>query len=144
MATVVVQDPLERRSRSITRPDRTWLNYRAASREIRPTPQLSYWSWPIMRQLEGQILIPQEPTLSFVNTVWLRRREWYVCLLYLFFFYLRRTASRQAGDNGLYVGGGMEELTGSPGSNNSGDMPAQKQCLVEIYYCSSTSLYLQW
>uniref|UniRef100_A0A3Q4BZZ3 DEP domain-containing protein n=1 Tax=Mola mola TaxID=94237 RepID=A0A3Q4BZZ3_MOLML len=29
----------------------------------------------------------------------------------------RRTASRQAGDNGLYVGGGMEELTGSPGRN---------------------------
>ncbi|XP_030607511.1 GATOR complex protein DEPDC5 isoform X3 [Archocentrus centrarchus] len=32
----------------------------------------------------------------------------------------RRTASRQAGENGLYIGGGMEECTGSPGSNNSG------------------------
>ncbi|XP_054452418.1 GATOR complex protein DEPDC5 isoform X4 [Anoplopoma fimbria] len=34
----------------------------------------------------------------------------------------RRTASRHAGENGLYVGGGMEELTGSPGSNNSGTL----------------------
>ncbi|XP_019122302.1 GATOR complex protein DEPDC5 isoform X7 [Larimichthys crocea] len=34
----------------------------------------------------------------------------------------RRTASRQAGENGLYIGGGMEELTGSPGSNNSGTL----------------------
>ncbi|XP_047445711.1 GATOR complex protein DEPDC5 isoform X8 [Mugil cephalus] len=32
----------------------------------------------------------------------------------------RRTTSRQAGENGLYIGGGMEEFTGSPGSNNSG------------------------
>ncbi|KAK2895758.1 GATOR1 complex protein DEPDC5 isoform X3 [Channa argus] len=32
----------------------------------------------------------------------------------------KRTTSRQAGENGLYVGGGMEEFTGSPGSNNSG------------------------
>ncbi|XP_030258764.1 GATOR complex protein DEPDC5 isoform X7 [Sparus aurata] len=32
----------------------------------------------------------------------------------------RRTTSRQAGENSLYIGGGMEELTGSPGSNNSG------------------------
>uniref|UniRef100_A0A7N9AMG0 DEP domain containing 5, GATOR1 subcomplex subunit n=1 Tax=Mastacembelus armatus TaxID=205130 RepID=A0A7N9AMG0_9TELE len=31
----------------------------------------------------------------------------------------RRTTSRQAGENGLYIGGGMEEFTGSPGSNNS-------------------------
>ncbi|XP_047445709.1 GATOR complex protein DEPDC5 isoform X6 [Mugil cephalus] len=30
----------------------------------------------------------------------------------------RRTTSRQAGENGLYIGGGMEEFTGSPGSNN--------------------------
>ncbi|XP_044074673.1 GATOR complex protein DEPDC5 isoform X8 [Siniperca chuatsi] len=34
----------------------------------------------------------------------------------------RRTAFRQAGDNSLYIGGGMEELTGSPGSNNSGTL----------------------
>uniref|UniRef100_A0A7N8X1U7 DEP domain containing 5, GATOR1 subcomplex subunit n=1 Tax=Mastacembelus armatus TaxID=205130 RepID=A0A7N8X1U7_9TELE len=39
----------------------------------------------------------------------------------------RRTTSRQAGENGLYIGGGMEEFTGSPGSNNSGDVPSQKQ-----------------
>ncbi|KAM7401364.1 hypothetical protein PAMA_005520 [Pampus argenteus] len=32
----------------------------------------------------------------------------------------RRTTSRQMADNGLYIGGGMEEFTGSPGSNNSG------------------------
>uniref|UniRef100_A0A669BXG9 DEP domain containing 5, GATOR1 subcomplex subunit n=1 Tax=Oreochromis niloticus TaxID=8128 RepID=A0A669BXG9_ORENI len=32
----------------------------------------------------------------------------------------RRSASRQPGDNGLYPAGGMEEFTGSPGSNNSG------------------------
>ncbi|XP_034411625.1 GATOR complex protein DEPDC5 isoform X9 [Cyclopterus lumpus] len=32
----------------------------------------------------------------------------------------RRTTSRHAGENGLYVSGGMEELTGSPGSHNSG------------------------
>ncbi|XP_026229879.1 GATOR complex protein DEPDC5 isoform X3 [Anabas testudineus] len=32
----------------------------------------------------------------------------------------KRTSCRQVGDNGLYVGGGMEEVTGSPGSNNSG------------------------
>ncbi|XP_010772343.1 DEP domain-containing protein 5 [Notothenia coriiceps] len=32
----------------------------------------------------------------------------------------RRTVSRHAGENGLYIGGGMEEFTGSPGSNNSG------------------------
>uniref|UniRef100_A0A4W6E8V4 DEP domain containing 5, GATOR1 subcomplex subunit n=1 Tax=Lates calcarifer TaxID=8187 RepID=A0A4W6E8V4_LATCA len=31
----------------------------------------------------------------------------------------RRTTSRQAGENGLYIGGGMDEFTGSPGSNNS-------------------------
>lgn len=59
----VLQDLLERQSRSITRPDRTWLNCRAASREILPTPQLSCWSWPITRPLEGRTLIPQETTL---------------------------------------------------------------------------------
>ncbi|KAM9844724.1 LOW QUALITY PROTEIN: GATOR1 complex protein DEPDC5 [Aulostomus maculatus] len=32
----------------------------------------------------------------------------------------RQTASRQVGENGLYIGGGMEEFTGSPGSNNNG------------------------
>ncbi|XP_068604569.1 GATOR1 complex protein DEPDC5 [Brachionichthys hirsutus] len=32
----------------------------------------------------------------------------------------RRTISRQIAENGLYTGGGMEELTGSPGSSNSG------------------------
>ncbi|XP_027875943.1 GATOR complex protein DEPDC5 isoform X2 [Xiphophorus couchianus] len=31
----------------------------------------------------------------------------------------RRTTSRQAGENGLYICGGTEEFTGSPGSNNS-------------------------
>ncbi|XP_029381606.1 GATOR complex protein DEPDC5 isoform X2 [Echeneis naucrates] len=30
----------------------------------------------------------------------------------------RRTATRQSGENGVYVSGGMEEFTGSPGSNN--------------------------
>ncbi|XP_069571967.1 GATOR1 complex protein DEPDC5 isoform X4 [Brachyistius frenatus] len=39
----------------------------------------------------------------------------------------RRTASRQAGENGLYISGGMEEFTGSPGSHNSGDTPAQNR-----------------
>ncbi|KAM9350042.1 GATOR1 complex protein DEPDC5 isoform 1-T1 [Symphorus nematophorus] len=34
----------------------------------------------------------------------------------------RRATSRHAGENGLYIGGGMEELTGSPGSNNSGTL----------------------
>lgn len=34
----------------------------------------------------------------------------------------RRTTSRLVGENGLYIGGGMEELTGSPGSCNSGDV----------------------
>uniref|UniRef100_A0A673B2J0 DEP domain containing 5, GATOR1 subcomplex subunit n=1 Tax=Sphaeramia orbicularis TaxID=375764 RepID=A0A673B2J0_9TELE len=32
----------------------------------------------------------------------------------------RRTTSRQVGENGLYISGGIEEYTGSPGSNNSG------------------------
>ncbi|XP_047187866.1 GATOR complex protein DEPDC5 isoform X3 [Scophthalmus maximus] len=32
----------------------------------------------------------------------------------------RRTSSRQAGEHGLYFGGGTDEFTGSPGSNNSG------------------------
>ncbi|XP_020502676.1 GATOR1 complex protein DEPDC5 isoform X3 [Labrus bergylta] len=32
----------------------------------------------------------------------------------------RRTTLRQGGDNSLYIGGGMEELTGSPGNNSSG------------------------
>ncbi|XP_074544600.1 GATOR1 complex protein DEPDC5 isoform X2 [Halichoeres trimaculatus] len=32
----------------------------------------------------------------------------------------RRTTFRQGGENSLYIGGGMEELTGSPGSNNNG------------------------
>ncbi|XP_028448314.1 GATOR complex protein DEPDC5 isoform X5 [Perca flavescens] len=31
----------------------------------------------------------------------------------------RRTASMHAGENGLYIVGGMEECTGSPGSNNT-------------------------
>lgn len=39
----------------------------------------------------------------------------YVCL------YFRRTTSRQAGDNGLYIGGGVDEFIGSSGSNTSGD-----------------------
>ncbi|MEQ2180982.1 hypothetical protein GOODEAATRI_006800, partial [Goodea atripinnis] len=39
--------------RSITRPDRTWLSYRAASRKIQLIPLLNYWSWLIMRPLEG-------------------------------------------------------------------------------------------
>ncbi|KAM4552846.1 GATOR1 complex protein DEPDC5 isoform 1-T1 [Odontesthes bonariensis] len=34
----------------------------------------------------------------------------------------RRTTSRQAGENGLYICGGMEEFTGSPGSNYSGPL----------------------
>ncbi|KAM6990269.1 GATOR1 complex protein DEPDC5 isoform 4-T4 [Tautogolabrus adspersus] len=34
----------------------------------------------------------------------------------------RRTTFRQGGDNSLYTGGGMEELTGSPGNNSSGMM----------------------
>uniref|UniRef100_A0A671TVF9 DEP domain containing 5, GATOR1 subcomplex subunit n=1 Tax=Sparus aurata TaxID=8175 RepID=A0A671TVF9_SPAAU len=42
----------------------------------------------------------------------------------------RRTTSRQAGENSLYIGGGMEELTGSPGSNNSGDMPNKDTLLL--------------
>ncbi|XP_053293163.1 GATOR complex protein DEPDC5 isoform X5 [Pleuronectes platessa] len=33
----------------------------------------------------------------------------------------RQTTSRQAGE-GLYIGGGMDEITGSPGSNNSGTL----------------------
>nr|XP_020475229.1 DEP domain-containing protein 5 isoform X3 [Monopterus albus] len=34
----------------------------------------------------------------------------------------RRRTSRQAGENGLYIGGGVEEFTGSPGSNSSGTL----------------------
>ncbi|XP_068195944.1 GATOR1 complex protein DEPDC5 isoform X2 [Antennarius striatus] len=34
----------------------------------------------------------------------------------------RRTISRQIAENGLYTVGGMEELTGSPGSSNSGPL----------------------
>lgn len=40
-------------------------------------------------------------------------------------FHLRRSTSRQAGDNGLYPAAGGEEFTGSPGSNNSGDTAAE-------------------
>uniref|UniRef100_A0A8C3A8F9 DEP domain containing 5, GATOR1 subcomplex subunit n=1 Tax=Cyclopterus lumpus TaxID=8103 RepID=A0A8C3A8F9_CYCLU len=42
----------------------------------------------------------------------------------------RRTTSRHAGENGLYVSGGMEELTGSPGSHNSGDKSTQEHSLL--------------
>lgn len=38
-------------------------------------------------------------------------------------FWSSKTLSGQVGETGLYVGGVMEELTGSPGSNN-GEMPA--------------------
>lgn len=53
-------------------------------------------------------------TMSHCSTA---RQQDECIFLYL---HLRRTTSRQAGENGLYVGGGMEEFTGSPGSNNSG------------------------
>lgn len=42
------------------------------------------------------------------------------------FWYLSfqpRTNSGQVGEAGLCVGGVMEELTGSPGSNSSGEVP---------------------
>ncbi|MEQ2191112.1 hypothetical protein XENOCAPTIV_021065 [Xenoophorus captivus] len=39
----------------------------------------------------------------------------------------RRTTSRQVGENGLYICGGTDEFTGSPGSNNSSGIPTQKQ-----------------
>lgn len=42
-------------------------------------------------------------------------------------FYLRRTTSRQAGENGLYTSGATEEFTGSPGSNNSTGILSQTQ-----------------
>nr|XP_046263694.1 GATOR complex protein DEPDC5 isoform X6 [Scatophagus argus] len=49
----------------------------------------------------------------------------------------RRATSRQAGENGLYVGGGMEELTGSPGSNSSGTL-ANRSSTFEDFSLSST------
>lgn len=69
----------------------------------------------------------------FINTVSVGQSGHEINACYLP-FYLRRTTSRQAGENGLYTGGGMEEFTGSPGSNNSGDMPSQKQ----IYHFNFT------
>lgn len=36
-----------------------------------------------------------------------------------------RTHSGQLGETGLCVGGPVEELTGSPGSNSSGEVPAE-------------------
>uniref|UniRef100_A0A8C4GD83 DEP domain-containing protein n=1 Tax=Dicentrarchus labrax TaxID=13489 RepID=A0A8C4GD83_DICLA len=52
----------------------------------------------------------------------------------------RRTTSRQAGENGLYIGGGMEEFTGSPGSNNSGDLPTQKLDSWSLFQLSNEDI----
>ena len=48
------QDHLERPSRSITRPDRTWQSCRAAGRGTQSTPLQSCWSWHTMKPLEGE------------------------------------------------------------------------------------------
>uniref|UniRef100_A0A3B4X875 DEP domain containing 5, GATOR1 subcomplex subunit n=1 Tax=Seriola lalandi dorsalis TaxID=1841481 RepID=A0A3B4X875_SERLL len=48
----------------------------------------------------------------------------------------RRTTSRQVGDNGLYIGGGMDEFTGSPGSNNSGDKQSFSNTLMPSFCCT--------
>uniref|UniRef100_A0A8D0B5K1 DEP domain containing 5, GATOR1 subcomplex subunit n=1 Tax=Sander lucioperca TaxID=283035 RepID=A0A8D0B5K1_SANLU len=48
----------------------------------------------------------------------------------------RRSASRHAGENGLYIVGGMEECTGSPGSNNT--MPSFC-CTVGVDWKSLTT-----
>lgn len=115
MASGFPQGRLEKRSRSITRPGRTWLSCRAASREIPPTRLLSCWSWPITRPLAGESLTPFQVTRTTAlrSAVDLTRGDVPVDQ--------RRTTSRLVGENGLYVGGGMEEMTGSPGSSNSGD-----------------------
>ncbi|MEQ2269247.1 GATOR complex protein depdc5 [Xenotaenia resolanae] len=55
----------------------------------------------------------------------------------------RRTTSRQVGENGLYICGGTDEFTGSPGSNNSSGIPTQKQpfsFLLAAYILLSFSL----
>ncbi|KAM4556598.1 GATOR1 complex protein DEPDC5 isoform 2-T2 [Fundulus diaphanus] len=48
----------------------------------------------------------------------------------------RRTTSRQAGENGLYTCGGTEEITGSPGSNNSSGPLGNRSCSFQD--CSSS------
>ncbi|XP_061588667.1 GATOR1 complex protein DEPDC5 isoform X4 [Cololabis saira] len=47
----------------------------------------------------------------------------------------RQTISRHTGENGGYVCGGMEEFTGSPGSNNSG--PLSNRCASSQDYSSN-------
>lgn len=65
----------------------------------------------------GRFVVPDTNICSINGT-----QDSVVTSLYVT-FYLRRAASRQAGENGLYIGAGVEEYTGSPGSNNSGEMP---------------------
>ncbi|XP_028828527.1 GATOR complex protein DEPDC5 isoform X2 [Denticeps clupeoides] len=45
----------------------------------------------------------------------------------------RRTTSRHAGENGLYVTGGAEEFSGSPGSSNSTGTPINRGSSFENY-----------
>lgn len=91
-----------------------------------------------MRPLEGQTCLPQGTTFSFEKNAILTDNNFNASYLSS---YLRRTTSRQAGENGLYIGGGMEDLTGSPGSNNSGDMTTQKQRPPEAYYFNPAVLF---
>ncbi|KAM9322543.1 GATOR1 complex protein DEPDC5 isoform 3-T5 [Pholidichthys leucotaenia] len=45
----------------------------------------------------------------------------------------RRSASRHPGENGLYIGGGVDEYTGSPGSTNSGSLSHRTSSFQDPY-----------
>lgn len=47
-------------------------------------------------------------------------------------FQSRRTLSGQVGETGLYVGGVMEEVTGSPGGNSTGKRACWMGLKLEI------------
>lgn len=55
----------------------------------------------------------------------------------------RRATSRLVGENGLYVGGGMEEMTGSPGSSNSGDVVSPQHAFLPHLACALTFRFLK-
>lgn len=71
-AALVAQALLERPSRSTTRPGRTWRSCRAASRETRPTPRPSCWSWPTTRPPAGETYTQPAMGSDFVKKVSLK------------------------------------------------------------------------
>ncbi|KAL7387477.1 hypothetical protein ABVT39_024082 [Epinephelus coioides] len=54
----------------------------------------------------------------------------------------RRTTSRHAGENGVCIGGGMEEFTGSPGSNYSGTLTNRGSTFEDLSLSGSDPILL--